>query len=509
MLFYEFLLFIMMLRCLKQTFYSVAALLAYMKAERSLLILIFESVLLWLVITSTIGLFKMRWSGVVRFFWIHGLSLAFCILLLVLAFRNGVSDSSLIIEIESGILPVLWIIPEWIYFRKRRLLFSPVPDDWEIADGVYHKETEELVINPNLPLEQQDIIKKEWARREERIKEGTQIIIGEMANDNLGNNPHTLNPELIVQDVDSIKRGSAIDTTESQINGAYCRKCGAPLVGNGAFCTRCGTPTERTGKHICRFCGQSIPLDSKFCQFCGGLLEAEKVEDKDGLTGANENDTTQGEKNNSNVIFMPFTQKTETKEPAAEQQNHEVPVTEEEQNIQASPVVQTNKAPIRNPAKRINKKVAALVSIIVALFLLNCFQAFLQWKSASSFKEETDQLQKQLEESQEEVAVLSRSYQFASERIQSEERLLNERRERIEELNTKLDFYDAHIVFVPNDKTNLYHVYGCKDLDLSYFWAYNEELAVQYGYEPCSKCVTHGHMTMTQFLQRQKDEMIP
>jgi len=51
-----------------------------------------------------------------------------------------------------------------------------------------------------------------------------------------------------------------------------------------------------------------------------------------------------------------------------------------------------------------------------------------------------------------------------------------------------LDFYEEHVVIVPDDGTRKYHKYGCDDLDTSSFWAFNTEAAIQKGYRACSKC---------------------
>lgn len=52
----------------------------------------------------------------------------------------------------------------------------------------------------------------------------------------------------------------------------------------------------------------------------------------------------------------------------------------------------------------------------------------------------------------------------------------------------KSTFLDDYIVIVSAKNENLYHKYGCSELDLSEFWAYNTELAQSYGYTPCPKC---------------------
>ena len=62
------------------------------------------------------------------------------------------------------------------------------------------------------------------------------------------------------------------------------------------------------------------------------------------------------------------------------------------------------------------------------------------------------------------------------------------RKERINELEKKAYFLDNNIAIVPNDGTRLYHKYGCSNLDLSSFWAYNNNIAIEIGYEPCPQC---------------------
>ena len=55
-------------------------------------------------------------------------------------------------------------------------------------------------------------------------------------------------------------------------------------------------------------------------------------------------------------------------------------------------------------------------------------------------------------------------------------------------LQYKTNFLDNNIAIVPDDGTRLYHKYGCEKLNLSYFWAYNTEAAIDKGYRPCPYC---------------------
>jgi hypothetical protein len=53
----------------------------------------------------------------------------------------------------------------------------------------------------------------------------------------------------------------------------------------------------------------------------------------------------------------------------------------------------------------------------------------------------------------------------------------------------KLQFYDKHVVIVPNNGTDTYHKWGCSKLDTSVGgWIYNTEAAVGNGYRACPYC---------------------
>ena len=58
-------------------------------------------------------------------------------------------------------------------------------------------------------------------------------------------------------------------------------------------------------------------------------------------------------------------------------------------------------------------------------------------------------------------------------------------------LEEEIAFYDKHIVFIPDDGTNVYHRYKCEVFQASNkgFWAYNSENAKDKDYKPCSKCI--------------------
>ena len=53
---------------------------------------------------------------------------------------------------------------------------------------------------------------------------------------------------------------------------------------------------------------------------------------------------------------------------------------------------------------------------------------------------------------------------------------------------SKSKFMDSYVVFVDNDKTGLYHKFGCSAFSRKSFWAYSRKLAEANGYKPCPRC---------------------
>lgn len=69
--------------------------------------------------------------------------------------------------------------------------------------------------------------------------------------------------------------------------------------------------------------------------------------------------------------------------------------------------------------------------------------------------------------------------------LQSE---IDELQAQLNQAPDKLTFYDAYIVFVENDGTDLYHKYECDKFKGEDFWAYNIEQAIWRDYKPCPLC---------------------
>lgn len=59
---------------------------------------------------------------------------------------------------------------------------------------------------------------------------------------------------------------------------------------------------------------------------------------------------------------------------------------------------------------------------------------------------------------------------------------------KVSKYEDKAEFLDSHVVIRSESDPTHYHKYGCPDLDLSSFWAYNTE-AVPDKCTPCPKCI--------------------
>lgn len=78
------------------------------------------------------------------------------------------------------------------------------------------------------------------------------------------------------------------------------------------------------------------------------------------------------------------------------------------------------------------------------------------------------------------------------ETLKTENETLTEEKKKLSEENQSLkeksSFMDSYVVFVEDDKSGLYHKYGCSAFKKKSFWAYSRKLAENFGYSPCPKC---------------------
>lgn len=59
---------------------------------------------------------------------------------------------------------------------------------------------------------------------------------------------------------------------------------------------------------------------------------------------------------------------------------------------------------------------------------------------------------------------------------------------QLELLREKTDFLDAHIVFLQEDNTDIFHSFDCEKFTRNGYRAYNKQQALSLGYFPCPDC---------------------
>lgn len=126
---------------------------------------------------------------------------------------------------------------------------------------------------------------------------------------------------------------------------------------------------------------------------------------------------------------------------------------------------------------------ATAVACVVVVLLL-----FALASQRSSHEAEIAKLNTRISELEDEAALLERANESYSNTVSNLRKNNTEMEDRISTLESEIRFYDNHVVFIGDDGTRKYHNYDCPYLDLTYFWAYNTEAAVDRGYKPCSHC---------------------
>ena len=105
-------------------------------------------------LATVFGLCAMKWYGVVTFYARLLLQIADAVLGIIVSLILHV-DYSLIGECAGVIVGALiWLIPSWVYFRKRRLLFDPWPKGVERPGGSQPEPDTEPASDPEAPLTQ-------------------------------------------------------------------------------------------------------------------------------------------------------------------------------------------------------------------------------------------------------------------------------------------------------------------------------------------------------------------
>lgn len=157
---------------------------------------------LLLTIAAAVGLNSMKWYGVLALFGTWGLSILDSIGALVIIHKYQLTYPSASTAIGQIIGCGIVAVPSWIYFMKRRLLFSPLP-----------KNAQPTQINAE-PMQ-------------------------------INAQPMQINAEYtVVPDSPHAESPAPAAPTYTQ-RPRFCKNCGSSLSEGCTYCTNCGTYVEK------------------------------------------------------------------------------------------------------------------------------------------------------------------------------------------------------------------------------------------------------------------------
>lgn len=98
------------------------------------------AILLTIQLFVASGLHKKRWSGVVALYCMYAYNIFDVLVALGIYVYYGVADASTLGETIGSIIGVLiWAIPTWVYFSKRRPLFDPYEENIDEQNSEYKR----------------------------------------------------------------------------------------------------------------------------------------------------------------------------------------------------------------------------------------------------------------------------------------------------------------------------------------------------------------------------------
>ena len=84
------------------------------------------------VVIAVCGINSMKWYGVISLYALFLIPIADALIsILIYIYYGHLNEAGVPFGTILGYL--VWLIPSWIYFSKRRLLFDPFPDDYQVA----------------------------------------------------------------------------------------------------------------------------------------------------------------------------------------------------------------------------------------------------------------------------------------------------------------------------------------------------------------------------------------
>ncbi|WP_303841718.1 zinc ribbon domain-containing protein [Selenomonas ruminantium] len=224
MAFYKFIMFSLIIGLLLRTITLIGSFLDATYDFSFWYTLIFSIIQLGLTIVGLIGLSQMKWYGPLCYMANFGLLILDAIAMLAISIYYGSRQEGTALGSMIGTL--VWLIPIWIYFRHRRLLFSPPPAD------------DPRVSVPQKPLP----MSEDYPPTSEKSD-----MVADY--DNPPTPPGSI--QYVSQPIysnsfsaNSTYPQSTWNQPKEQPPVMFCRKCGRKLLPDSAFCSYCGASTE-------------------------------------------------------------------------------------------------------------------------------------------------------------------------------------------------------------------------------------------------------------------------
>ena len=228
MAFYKFIMFSLIIGLLLRTITLIGSFLDATYDFSFWYTLIFSIIQLGLTVGGLVGLSQMKWYGPLCYMANFGLLILDAIAMLAISIYYGLRQEGTALGSMIGTL--VWLIPIWIYFRHRRLLFSPPPaDDPRVSvpqtppstSGDYPPTSEKhdmMAAYDNPPSSPESI----------------QHVPQPISSNNYANS----------FSAKSTYPQSTWNQPKEQPPVMFCRKCGRKLLPDSAFCSYCGASTE-------------------------------------------------------------------------------------------------------------------------------------------------------------------------------------------------------------------------------------------------------------------------
>ncbi len=211
----------------------------------------FSFACLVLNVFALMGLNSMKWYGVLCYMGRFGLIGLDALVSGAIIIFFGETELDLSTCIARIIAAVIWLIPLWIYFRHRRLLFSPPPADDPRSPQSTSPMMDFAVPAPR-PVAAEAPVVQATPLAPEPVVSSMQATAPPSSDEGLPKASKSSSSGYYFSELTAIVGAgratasppSKEPTPKQHPPVLFCRKCGNRLLPDSAFCSYCGTNTE-------------------------------------------------------------------------------------------------------------------------------------------------------------------------------------------------------------------------------------------------------------------------